>query len=162
MKQKLPIGILLWCALVIVASFMTWATVQAHPTLSIGSFPLGNMGMNFSMTMTVTAWNGSLTLLQVQTPNWLIVPAAVVVALVAALRAFGFKQASPVIEWVLSIFGVLYMIAFVLMIVDGGGTLGIGSILTLIAFIGMVVSIVLQSRAKRSPASPLAGDSPAV
>ncbi|HEX5322454.1 MAG TPA: hypothetical protein VFW40_01620 [Capsulimonadaceae bacterium] len=159
MKQNLPIGQLLWCALVFVAAFLPWATVQGSPALSIGGFPMGNMSI--SMPLTLTGWNGSLTMAHIQFPNWLVIAAALGIAIVATLRAAGYQQAPRAVEWVLAIYGALYMLAFLAFMLNTNATLGIGCILTLVAFIGLIIALAGQHRALRPAEQPVIGNPPA-
>ena len=98
--------------------------------------------------MTITGWNGSMTVSGIALPNWLVVVAAAAVAGLAWLRAGAVWTAPRPVPFVLAGYGLVHAAgsAFVRMASDRGAA-GIGSLLSAATFVGMLVILARQSRA---------------
>jgi hypothetical protein len=148
-KNALP-GFVVAAVVVFVASFMPWGSMRGSPSSPFtgGMFPGGNPFGGLQMTFTINAWSGHATLLGITVPNWVVVAAAAI-AVIAVLGSTRAWNADPLINIALAIYGTLHL-GLIVFILGSKGSLGIGSILTLICFLGL---LFLSIKAAREPSS---------
>lgn len=74
------------CALVLLASFLTWMSFRFAPGLALDA---GNepMARAIEQSLSATGWRGQITILGITLPNWMIPVAAAAIASLAWLRA---------------------------------------------------------------------------
>ena len=141
--KRLAVWLSVAAALVFAAAFMPWGEIR-HAEISFG-----DGGVFGGLSFTVTGWNGSVTLVGLTLPNWLVVLAAGGVALVGWLRASGAGSPAFVPIGVAG-YGLLHsLFALVALAGSDRSSAGVGSLLTAAAFAGM---LVLLGRHRRDPA----------
>lgn len=132
-KRDLPYGLFGWCFLVFIAAFMPWATT---PTF---------FSFFAKADFIITGWNGNNSLLGVTIPNWVAVALAATLVTIGWFRAHG-AEIDPKVDFRLALCGVLHAGYFVLSVLFGrGAQLGLGSILTLVAFV-IIFRMVKKNR----------------
>lgn len=119
--------------LVFVSSFTHWATVP-YPS------PIDREPM---VTVNTTAWNSYITLQGISIQNWLVVFAALGIALAISLREYSIWKPSKWILIVLGIYGLAHSALLIGISLIRLGSLGVGPFLSLVAFI---LFTVLMSR----------------
>lgn len=144
-ETKYAVGISAAAALVLAAAFMPWGEVATSPELET---PFGEVEFRaIELQATFTAWNSYLPLGDARIPNWLVVVAAVGAVLLSWCRAAAVWSSPVVVPLLVAGYGLahsLYLVGW--LIVSDNGRLGIGSVLTLIAFGAMVALFVGQYR----------------
>jgi FtsH-binding integral membrane protein len=135
---------------------MPWGEIRAVPQLEIGGadFPFGGAPFGgMELTFTVTGWNGNATLGGLKFPNWLVVVAAGGVALISWLAATGAWRPPTALPVALAAYGLAHSLyVFVALMLAAKASVGIGVIVTAVAFVGMVVVVVRQFRdLRRTP-----------
>ena len=149
-SAKLAVLVSLLSLLVFAAAFMPWGTINALPTMTVTGmpFPAGEMpfgGMRMEMTM--TGWNGSMSPGGFKLPNWLVVLAAGAIATLVWVRAKSITAIPGALPIALAIYGLLHAaLAGFVLVGSSGGSLGVGTLLTAAAFLGMVVLLVRGPR----------------
>lgn len=138
-----------WLACVGVASFLSWGTIS--PT-SLSGFPGGFPGdlaggLFGGITISVNAWSGNLTLAGLQLPNWLPIIAAAGATGVAYARSTG-AQLPAILPLALLIYALAHVAIFGLILLGSGrGSLGFGTIATLLALAALLRAIMSASKA---------------
>ena len=145
------ISITIASGIVLFGSVMPWAQLSGSPFDGL-PFP----GMNMSIRMTMTAWNGNLRLLGIQVPNSTVVLVALIVSVVAWLQVSQVWSAPRALCLSLVGYAAMHTIWFIFVVL-GSGSLGIGSVLTAAAFAWMFVVLIRQVR---QPATPPSVQSP--
>src|SRR5687768_17352139 len=132
MKQKLPVGLIGWTFLVGVASFISWGTFQAKTT-SINAGPFGDLDpfMGMPMSITLTGWQGHLTLAGTALPNWLVIMAALAAAILAYIRSAGLGDVNRAVCIALLVYGIAHVILLIVVITANRGVIGFGALLTI-------------------------------
>jgi len=142
-----PIGLLVCSAIVLLAAFLPWGSIKN--TNPWGAFrhiaPLDTGDIN--ITWRISGWKGALTVLRMELPNWLVVVAAFVIAALAVLQAARVCEPRPWISTALAVYGLLHSGATILGLIDTGNTLGVGVLVTLAAFIAILVLLRKERRA---------------
>ncbi len=117
---------------ILAASFMPWFTIrQALPFV----------GMGLTGSVTVGAWNSSITVLAITLPNWILVVAAAGMAFVAWRSADGNWIPPKSLTLGLPIYGVCHTAYTVLMLLTSdGASLGAGLLLTCAVFVWILVT----------------------
>jgi hypothetical protein len=156
-SYKFAIGISLGAAFIFAAAFMPWGVISGAPKIS-APFGLGDafgeMLAAVQMSVTVTAWNGSINLGNLSLPNWLVVLAAASLAAVAWLKALDIWSAPAFVPFSLAGYGLFHAGDFLISLMIGSNSkAGVGSFLTAVTFIGLLVMLVQQARAPL-PAKP--------
>jgi hypothetical protein len=131
-------------ALIIAASFMPWGELRGAIDIQSpfgDDFRFMNDALNAQFAVTVTAWNGTLTLGGLKLPNWLVVVAAVAVAAFCWLKATGTWPAPRWLSLLLVAYGVLHTLFFTLTVAFNG-TAGVGALLTILGFIALLVILL--------------------
>lgn len=150
-NTKLAIGVSIAAVLVFAAAFLPWGEIRAAPQLRApfgGDFPFpGGMFEGMQMTLTITGWNGNITLVGLKLPNWLVVLAAGGVTALCWLKASSVWDAPPAVSFVVAAYGLLHAgFALVVLILASEGSPGVGVILTGLAFIAILVILAQQVR----------------
>jgi hypothetical protein len=140
------VGLLAACAVVVVASFLPWGSIPA--TVNFGDMPLPIPIFN-DVRLTVTAWNGHLTLPGVKLPNWLVVVGAVAIAAFHSLAVSSVWRAHPLVSVGLAAYGVLHPLALAVSLLGNKGTIEIGLIATLTAYVAALVILIKGLRRGR-------------
>jgi len=148
-SKNSAIGVTIASVLIFTAAFMPWGEIRATPTLNSpfgGGFPFGDSPFSgMTMTITITGWNGNITLGGLTLPNWLVVLAAAGVATLCWLKAATVWDAPRAVLFALAGYGLLHAgFALLVLMSSGKGSAGIGSLLTALAFIAILVILVRQ------------------
>ena len=149
MNNKNPIGFLICSGIVFIASFMPWGSFATSTGNMFNSAfgsnsPFGNSGFhgspfgNTQMSISINGWNGNCTLLGVIIPNWILVVIAISISLFAFLKAKEIWEAHSSVNVLLSVYGIIH-VGTVFLIFLSKGSIGIGSIATIGAFIGFLL-----------------------
>ncbi|MGA2620012.1 MAG: hypothetical protein ABSF26_20540 [Thermoguttaceae bacterium] len=159
MVKNSAIGVTIVSVLIFAAAFMPWGEIRATPAINLpfgGNFPLGGnplSGMN--MTITITGWNGSITLGGLSLPNWLVVLASAGVAALCWLKAASVWDAPSAVLFALAGYGLLHTgVAWLALMGSDKSSAGVGSFLTALAFIGILVILVQQARSPKTASPP--------
>ncbi len=132
-----------WLVALGVASFLTWANFKASFPGNFGGFP--SFPVLDGVTIAANAWKSNLTLIGMQIPNWLPIIAAFGAAFVVCARAGG-ADLSPKLPKILLIYAIAHIVIFALNILgNSGGSLGIGTLLALLALGGLWKTIAISS-----------------
>ncbi len=128
MANNSPAGFITCSVLILVASFMPWGTLQAS---------FGFLGWQ---TITVSGWNGHFTLEGIESPNWMAVLCGLALGVFAVLRNHLIWRAPTALCVILCLYGILHLGFTVgILSTNDNGQLGIGSVLTLGAFLALFV-----------------------
>jgi FtsH-binding integral membrane protein len=148
--RERAISVTVAAAAVVVAAFMPWGTIRATPAISIGG-PFSNPFEGMAVTMTLTGWDGTLTLAGMAVPNWVVVALALATAGVVWLRATETWHPPRGLPLGLALLGCAHVAGILAVLAfSGKGTIGIGAVIAAIAFVAMSV-VCRQFRA--DPAS---------
>jgi len=161
-NTKFAIGVTIPAVLIFAAAFMPWGHFPG------GSTPFQGMQSVFAGALeeawTTTGWNGNITVAAfvdlrmihpVTLPNWLVVLAAASVAALGWLKAASVWDAPSVVLFGLAGYGLLHAgFAFVALMAIDNGSAGVGSFLTALAFVGILVILVQQVRSPKTPSAP--------
>ncbi len=141
MKRTFPVALLSWAFVVVVASFIPWGTFQATNTTFSGS-PFGGLNpfMGMPLLITMSGWQGDLTLAGMSLPNWLVVITALGAAALGYIRFAGLGNVNRNICVALLAYGIFH-IGLLMLILAGKGSIGFGAILTLVALVAMMISL---------------------
>jgi len=135
--------------LILAAAFMPWGQrsgVEPH-VLPLGENKLVSYDAGpFPSTkpsLTMTGWNGRLTLVGLELPNWLVVLAAATVAVLYWLKVLSLWPAPAFLVFAVAGYGVLQaVITFVVLVRSYGASPGVGLLLTLFCFICVLKILV--------------------
>ncbi len=157
--KNLVIGVTIAAVVIFAASFMPWGQVRGTATLNLPWMPKGADapdpfgGMEF--VATVTGWNGDMNLGRLELPNWLVVFAALSVAVLCWLKATSIWAAPPALLFGLVGYGLFHSADILVWLLSSDKrSAGVGSLLTVIAFVGMLVALVRHVRAAKPAAFP--------
>ncbi len=158
-SMKFAIGVTVAAVLIFAAAFMPWGevrgTAKAQSPFGDDSPFGGNPFGGIQMTLTITGWNGHVTLGGLKLPNWLVVLAAAGVAALCWLKALSVWYAPAFVAFALAAYGLLHAgFALVILMSSDQGTAGVGSFLTALAFIGILVILVQQVRSPKAASPP--------
>jgi hypothetical protein len=122
--------------LVFAAAFMPWGVIRGTPSASsfngpagefFGSNPFGGM----TVTLTVTGWNGTVTLAGISLPNWTVVLLAAAVTALAWLVVTDAWQPPRYLGPALAVLGLLQVLLTLLVLAGSEkSSLGIGILAT--------------------------------
>lgn len=129
MKRDLPLTLFAWCFVIFVAAFLPWGSVGFFP------FPLlGSQGFS----VTVTGWTGGINVLGMLIPSWILVVIAASLAFIGYLRTRSVPLNPSLPHW-LMVYGIFHTALFIAytLLGRGGPNMGIGSLVTLVAFISL-------------------------
>jgi hypothetical protein len=156
-SYKFAAGISVCAALVFAASFMPWGVISGAPKLPAmfgQANPFGEVFGGLQLAVTVTAWNGSINLGNLSLPNWLVVFAAACLTAIAWLRALEIWTIPAFVPFALAGYGLFHAGFFLVTLMSASGSsAGVGSFLTVVTFIGLLVMQIQQARAPL-PAKP--------
>jgi len=136
---------------VLVASFMTWGTIQATPSISVSGLPGSNETMpnlfgGMTMTMEFNGWNGSTTFLGMSSPNWLPVILALLVSAIVWLDQSDAWKPPKLLAPVMSGIGLLQLLALLtVLLLSGKGAIGLGLILATVMFVFLLSKTIRLS-----------------
>jgi hypothetical protein len=150
MKLNSYLPVAAWCLVVFIAAFVTWAKVPFGPGF-FGDVPFKETFGDLAdeLTLTMNGWNGRIHVGGVELPNWLVAVAAGVVGAMASLRISGKANPSVTLERFIALWGVIQVITFIVLVLDKRHTtLGIGSLASLVAMVGLLVTS-LRGQTKR-------------
>lgn len=143
LRQRLT-SVWIGVAAVVVASFLPWGTFVAKPEIpSIQGFPEGTMPGSmfgeFTMKVTLTGWTGTMTFLGVAVPTWFAIVLAIAAAGVATMAATGVWAPPRRLAVVLAGLGLAQVAATLIVLLSAtGSSLGIGILVALASFIGLI------------------------
>lgn len=126
LRDSNRITIFILCAVIFIASFMPWGRVTTNI-----DFPFGGIFEGYNTEITLNAWNSFFNIIGLSIPNWLLSILAIAIGL------FLFIDFNPRIRKILALYGTAHSLMFSL-IIFFEGTLGIGLILTLLAYVGIL------------------------
>jgi hypothetical protein len=150
--KQLAIGVTLAGLFILAASFMSWGGLRGPIDIKL---PFGeNTGItSYSVVLTSTAWKSNLILSGLKLPNWLTVLAAAMLVAICWLKVNGAWEAPLWVCLLLAAYGFAHAALFTVMLkASDQGTVGIGSIFTMIGFLAAFVALVRGHR--RSQAVP--------
>jgi hypothetical protein len=137
-SKTFPIGVMIAAGLALLSCWMPWATFigKPHTSAAIPSFFLSQME---PIEITITGWNGSLTIMGVSSPNWTTGCCAGIIAVLTVIRFLGRIRVTEMILLLLGLYGVLHTGAVLLMVINsepgnGSPSLGIGLLLAFACF----------------------------
>ncbi|MEW6747085.1 MAG: hypothetical protein AB1486_30485 [Planctomycetota bacterium] len=153
------IGVSILAALIFGAAFMPWGEIRSKspfPSPLGDAFPIEGIRFgDVQMTLTMTGWNGTVSPFDVDLPNWLVVLAAAGITALCWLRASSAWSVSPIVLLALAAYGLLHAgFALVMLAASDEGSVGVGSLITAIAFSGILVSLVKQMRHPQAATAP--------
>jgi hypothetical protein len=153
--KNLAIGVTIAAVVIFAASFMPWGTIRRTET-----FPFVPKGIDVSdlfggmeVVFPVTGWNGNMLLGRLELPNWLVVVAAIGVATLCWLKVTSVWAAPPALLFGLAGYGLFHAgDIMVWLLTSDKRSAGVGSFLTVIGFVGILVALVRHSRATKPAA----------
>jgi len=155
MMTRLPFATLTSAVFTVLASFMPWAYFDYD-----WPFPVSVPSSDGSII--ATAWNTNVTALGILTPNWIVVPVAVIIAALMLLAAFELWPSAQRLAVWLSWYGIIYTAIFLFRIVGAllaqqhaNNQFGAGGLITLACFIVMAVQATLFEPAPANHATPV-------
>jgi hypothetical protein len=133
-----PLGATLAALLAVAGASLPWLTVR-------WLMP-GERGVVRVWEVTSTGWTSSIDFDILAIPTWMVVPAALGAAGGAWLRWFAGRNIYPAVPLTLTLGGLLLTLAFVtIQIASRAGAVGVGSVVTAVAFLGLLVVTLAQS-----------------
>jgi hypothetical protein len=105
-----------------------------------------------SLAVTLTGWNGHVTLFGVESPNWAVVAAALVLLSLGVLELTQRWRAPLWLKIVLAAYGTVHLGAMIIILLDKG-TLGIGGLAALACFIAILFLCLKSATAPRRGAT---------
>ena len=155
MRQGLPVFTLTAAGMVVVASFLPWATLTGPFTpQTINGTSVNPLGTNSLVqafaqamqgqvtTFTVSGWTGHVGAQGMTFPNWLIVAAAVFVAAFALMECVPHTKVPRALPLSASVYGLVHLGMLAIPAAGLRGSLHPGYFLALAAFGVLVVSIL--------------------
>ena len=164
--KSFAIGVTIAAVLIFAASFMPWGEIRgaAQITTPFGenspfgraiSDGMGSLFQGMELTVTMTGWNGSIALGKLKLPNWLVVLAAIGLATLCWLRATSVWSAPPALLFGLAGYGLFHAgDAMVSLLASSKGSAGVGSFLTVLGFVGILIGLVQRVRGSKVVAPP--------
>jgi hypothetical protein len=149
MKVHSPVDLWGWSVIIFVAAFMPWGAVGTTSLFGL------------SVSSIVTGWGGYITLLGIIVPNWTVVICALAIVSLHWLKASGHLDTSHKISQLLAGYGIVHAIIFIYSVVNGGNRIGIGAVITLIAFISIFRSLRKGAQPIAAPPQSLAANTAA-
>jgi hypothetical protein len=141
MKNHPAIDKIVCVVIVFFASFISWGSLKSDLEwpLSIsvqGIDPLDILQLR--ATININGWNGSLTTLGVTSPNSMVGIAALIILILTIMRTSFDIKSPPIVGVLLSLYGVIHC-GLLIAILGTQGNIGIGVLITLGAFIALLV-----------------------
>jgi hypothetical protein len=134
--------------LILLGAFMPWGQIHGQPVVQGHGLPYagGHPFMGGRMSLTVTGWNGTLTLAGLSLPNWLVVLATAGVAVLCWMRASSVWQAPTALPIALAGYGLVHTGFFtILLAASGDASLGVGSVVSTLAFMILLGILIRQA-----------------
>lgn len=153
-NMKCAIGVTIAAVLIFAAAFMPWGEIRGIPQVQSpfgDDFPFGGSPFQgMQMTFTITGWNGYITPGGLKLPNWLVVLAAAGVTALCWLKALSVWDAPIAVPFAIAAYGLLHAgLAVVTLMSSEQGSAGVGSFLTVLAFVGVLAVLVQQARSPK-------------
>jgi hypothetical protein len=155
-QNRFAVMLSIAAVVVLAGAFMPWGKIHGASVNFPMNMPPQGQGFPFGginpleglkVDLTITGWNGNIKLANLSLPNWLVVMAAAGIAGLAWLKALAIWSGPAAISFALAIYGALHAgFASAVLQFSQGGTVGIGSILTTLAFIGILVVLGQEYR----------------
>jgi hypothetical protein len=139
LNKILLIALFFASGFVLLGSFLPWLTFKTSlPTEFTADFKEAKAFMDHFLTL--TGWNGEVTLLGITLPNWMVPIAAIFVALTTAGRATGTWDAPRKLSIGLAVFCTIHLgtLLFVAAANSESTRLGFGAILGMFGSLGML------------------------
>jgi hypothetical protein len=161
--KNLAIGVTIAAVVIFAASFMPWRTIRVRvgrgpATLNLplpkDRDPLPDEVASVEFGVRVTGWNGNMLLGGLELPNWLVVVAAIGVATLCWLKVTSVWAAPPALLFGLTGYGLFHAGGFLVwLLTSDKRSAGMGSLLTVIGFAGIMVALVRHARAAKPAAA---------
>jgi hypothetical protein len=145
-KPRWSVGLLIACGVVVVASFLPWGSVPARFNFGDMKIPFGDFAPFGNMMLTITGWNGHLSLAGLTMPNWVVVVGALAVAAFHGLAAASVWSAHPLVNPAIAAYGLLHVLALAAILLANKGGINVGLVATLAAYATILAILVGQSR----------------
>lgn len=155
--KNLVIGVTIAAVVVFAASFMPWGKVRGTATMNLPFLPRGaeapDLFGGLEFVVTATAWNSNTNLGRLELPNWLVVFAALGAAALCWVKAGSLWTAPSALLFGLAGYGLLHSVGFLVWLLSSQkNSAGVGSFLTVIAFVGMLAALIRHVRAAKPAA----------
>ncbi len=158
LDKNLAIGVTIAAVVILAASFLPWGDLHAKVEMPLMPFlppgqpsPLGGL----EVTQSITGWNSYLELLRIKLPNALVVFAAIGLATLCWLKARSLWTSPPALTFGLAVYGLVHSIAFLgVLLGSARSSVGVGLLLSIAGFVGMLVALVRHQRAGKHAKSP--------
>jgi hypothetical protein len=142
-NMKYAIGVTIAAVLIFAAAFMPWGTIRGTPNVPFVDPPFQGMERIF----TITGWNGNITPGALTLPNWLVVLAAASLVALCWLKAAAVWDAPSAVLFALAGYGLFHVgFALVVLMRSENASAGVGSSLTALAFVGILVILIRQNK----------------
>jgi hypothetical protein len=143
MKNNRAIGKIICSLVVFAASFISWGSLKSALewpfSLSVQGQDINPLDvLQFTATINIDGWNGSLTALGVTSPNYMVAIAALSILIITIMRTGFDIKSPPLVGLLLSLYGVIHC-GLLTVILGTNGNIGIGVLISLGAFIDLVV-----------------------
>ncbi len=140
--QRFGTGLIILTILIVVAGFLPWGQIRGAPASPV---PLISDAFE-GMAITITVWNGSISLGGLDLPNWLTVVAAFAVVGAYWLRELAVLAVPVALMVVIAAYGILHtLFAVTILTLSDEGSPGTGAVLSALFFVGMIV-LLIRSR----------------
>lgn len=141
--------VLVLLLLVLGGATLPWGTFPVHFDNPLNALIPDSAGVRLSSSATVelNGWSGSLTALRTEFPDVLVPCVGVLLALLLWVEGQPHWRVPRLLSALLALYGLLHVGGVGASIVSHDGTLGVGLLLTAIAFLCFLGSAVLGSRA---------------
>lgn len=148
--RRLPVGIVVGAAMVLIASFLPWQRDDAMKGWPPNE-PFGTVEFSASTTWEPTAWTSWVYVKLLDLPNWLVPASALLLALVALMETHPATRVPRLLRVGLCAYGMAHLFALAIGdVIQKRIDLGVGYFATVVAF-GVLVVLCLWRR--REPIS---------
>jgi len=138
--------------LIVAGTFMSWGVVRNVPMTA--HFPGVDEAIPFgNMTLTLNGFQGTVGLLGVDLPNWMVLVASVGVMLVCWIASFSSTPSVPKLAYVFAGYGATHL-AVLLVMLASRGSIGVGLVLTVAAFVAVLVNLLWLAQRIRPMMQP--------
>lgn len=152
--RNFAIGVTIAAVVILIASFLPWGTIRGD--LTIPGLPApgnGPLVPKMGVFVELTAWNSNATLGKLSLPNWLVAIAAAGVAILVWLKVTAVWASPAVLTFGLAGYGLLQSGSFVgVLLQSNNATAGVGGLLTVVGFVGLVAALIRHVLAAKSKA----------
>jgi hypothetical protein len=141
--KRWPVSVTAAFFLILIASFMTWGTIRTHYTWQfmanlehpglcnriLTGEDLSNLKIGAKINQTGSAWKTGFDIIGLFFPHWLLTVVAVLLFALVMFEHFGDLTINPTILQMLSIYGLIHVIASAWGFFSQG-SIGLGLVLT--------------------------------